>query len=65
MAKALGDFRVADDAAADERHLAVELCRQVDEHLHPVDARRESCDHELAVSAREHLLEPFDHFKVI
>ena len=60
VAEALGDFGVADDAAADERHLAVELRRQVDQHLHPVDARREGRDHELAVRAGEHFLEPLD-----
>ena len=41
VAKPLRDLRVLHDAPADERHLALELSRQIDEHLHAIDARRE------------------------
>ena len=60
VAEALRDLGVLHDAAADERHLALELRREVDEHLHPVDARRERGDHQLAVGAGEQLLERVD-----
>jgi hypothetical protein len=58
----LGDLGVPENAAADERHLAFELDRQVDQQLHPVDARRKKRDHELAVGAGEQLFEGVDHF---
>ena len=58
----LRDLGVLHDAAADEGDLALELRRQVDEHLHPVDARGERRDDELALRAREQLLERVDDF---
>ena len=48
VAEPLRDLRVVDHAAADERDLAVELRREIDEDLHPVDARREHRDDDLA-----------------
>ena len=51
-----------DHPAADERDLAIELRRQVDEDLHPVDARRERRDDQPAGRAREDLLERVDDF---
>ncbi len=48
VAEALGDLRVLLHAAADERDVAIELGRQVDDELHAVDARRERGDHDLA-----------------
>ena len=60
VAEPLRDLGVLHDAAADEGHLALELRRQVDQHLHPVDARREGRHHQLAVRAREELLERVD-----
>ena len=50
VAEPLRDLRVVDHAAADERDLAIELRRQVDEDLHPVDARREHRDDDLALA---------------
>ena len=56
----LGDLGVLDHAAADEGDLAVELRREIDENLHPVDARGKGGDHQLAVCAGEDLLERLD-----
>ncbi len=52
VAEPLRDLGVLDHAAADERHPAVELRRQVHEDLHPVDARREHRHDDLAGGAR-------------
>ena len=60
IAESLRDLRVFDHAAADERHLAIELRRQVHDDLHAVDARRERRDDQLAGGAREDFLERFD-----
>ena len=60
VAEPLRDLRVVDHAAADERHPAVELRGEIDEDLHPVDARREHRDDDLAGGAREDLLEAVD-----
>src|SRR5258707_1373314 len=49
----LSDLRVPHHPSADERHLAVELRRQVHEDLHPVDARRKCGDDQFAGGARE------------
>ncbi len=62
VAEALRDLRVLDHPAADERHLAVELRRQIDEDLHPVDARGEGRDDQPPARAGEDLLERLDHF---
>src|SRR5688572_26481551 len=56
-AEALRDLRVLDHAAAHERDLAIELRGQIDDDLHPVEARRERRDDDLAFGAREDLLE--------
>ena len=60
VAEPLGDLRICDHAAADERHLAVELRGQVDEDLHSVQARRERAHDQLALGAGEELLEGVD-----
>ena len=44
VAEALRDLRVLVHTAADERNLALELLGQVDDDLHPVDARRKGGD---------------------
>ena len=64
VAEPLRDLRVLDHAAADERHLAIELRREIDEDLHPVDARREHRDDDLALRAGEDLLERVDDFEL-
>src|SRR5215510_9058875 len=56
----LGRFRVLNHAAADQGDHAIELRGEIDEDLHPVDARGERRDHELASAAREDLLERLD-----
>ena len=53
-----------DHAAADERDLAIELRREVDEDLHPVDARREGGDDQPAGRAGEDLLERVDDLEL-
>ena len=57
VAEALRDLRVLDHAAADERHLPVELRGQIDDDLHPVDARGEGRDDQPSAGAGENLLE--------
>ena len=57
IAQPLRDLGVVDHPAADERHSAVELRREVDDDLHPIDARREGGDDDLAVCVGEDLLE--------
>ncbi len=57
IAQPLRDLRVVDHAAADERDPPVELRREVDDDLHPVDARRERRDDNLAVRVGEDLFE--------
>ena len=52
VAEPLGDLRVLDHPAADERDPAIELRREVDQDLHPVDARCEHGDDDLAVARR-------------
>ena len=47
---------------ADKRHLPVKLRRKINEHLHPVHARGERRDDELALGAGEELLECVDDF---
>jgi len=64
VAEALRDLGVLHHAAADEGHLAIELRGKVDEDLHPVDARRERRDDQLARGAREDLLERFDDLEL-
>ena len=53
----LRDLRVFDHAAADERDLAIELRREVDDDLQPIQARRKGGDDDLAFGAGEDLLE--------
>ena len=60
VTKPLRDLRVLHDAASDERHFAIELRRQIDEHLHAVDARGERGDDELAGRGGEQLFEGVD-----
>src|SRR4030095_15905940 len=55
---------VLNHAAAHERDLAIELRAQVDEDLHPINARRECRDDQLAPRAREDLLERFDDLEL-
>jgi hypothetical protein len=62
--EALGDLRILDHAAADERDLAIELRREVDQNLHTIDARRERRDDDAAGGAREDLLERLDHLEL-
>ena len=50
VAEPLRGLRVVDHAAADERDLPLELRREVDQDLHPVDARREHRDDDLAAA---------------
>src|SRR5882672_65103 len=64
VAQPLGDLGVAHHAAADEGHLAIELRREVDEDLHPVDARRKRRHDQLAGRAREDLLERLDDLQL-
>ena len=64
VAEPLRDLRVVDHAAADERELAIELRGEVGENLHPVDARREHRDDDLALRAGEDLLEGVDDFQL-
>ena len=56
-AEPLRDLRVLVHAAADERHLAIELRREVDDDLQPIQARRKRRDDDLAFGAGEDLLE--------
>ena len=56
-AELLRDLRVLVHAAADKRDLAIELRRQIDDDLQPVEARRERRDDDLAFGAGEDLLE--------
>ena len=60
IAEPLRDLRVVDHAAPDERDAAIELRREIDQDLHPVDARREHRDDDLSVGAGEDLLEGVD-----
>jgi hypothetical protein len=60
IAQLLRDLRVALDAAADKGDLALELRREIDHDLHPVDARREGRHHDHAGRAGEDLLEGVD-----
>ena len=57
IAQPLRGLRVLDHAAADKRHLAFELRREIHEDLHPIDARRERRHDDAARRAREDLLE--------
>ena len=61
VAEPLGNLGVVDHPAADEGHAAVELGRQIDDDLHPVDARRKGRDHDFAVGVREDLFEGVRH----
>ena len=56
-AEPLRDLRVLVHAAADKRHLAIELRRQVDDDLQAIQARRERRDDDLAFRAGEDLFE--------
>ena len=62
IAEPLRNLGVLDHAAAEERHLAIELRGEIDEDLHPVDARRERGDDQASRRAREDLLERLDDF---
>ena len=64
VAEPLGDLGVPHHAAPDERDLAIELRREIDEDLHPVDARRERRDDQLAGRAGEDLLERLDDLEL-
>jgi hypothetical protein len=59
VSEALGDLGVLNHAASDKGDAAIELRRQIDEDLHPVDARRERRDDQLAAGAGEDFLEGF------
>ena len=52
VSEPLRDLGVVDHAAPDERDPAVELRREIDQDLHPVEARREHRDDDLALGAR-------------
>ena len=64
MTQTQRSLRIPNHAAADERHLAIELRREIHEDLHPVEARRERSDEQLAAHAREDLLERLDHLEL-
>ena len=64
IAEPLRDLGVLDHPAADERDLAIELRREVDEDLHAVDARRERRDDQPAGRAGEDLLERVDDLEL-
>ncbi len=60
VSQPLRNLGVVHHPAADERHLPIELRREVHEDLHPVDARRERRHDDLALRAREDLFEAID-----
>ena len=60
VAKPLGNLRVLDHAPSGKSHAAVELSRQIDDDLHPVEAGREHRHDDSPVGAGEHLLETVD-----
>src|SRR3954447_3043239 len=65
VAQALGDLRVLDNPAPDERYSPIELRGQIGQDLDPIEARRKHRDHDLPGRAREDLLESVDdiHFR--
>ena len=56
----LRNLRVLLHPATDERDVPIELRREIDDDLHPVDARRKRRDDDLSAGAREDLLERLD-----
>ncbi len=64
ISKTLRDRGIVDHAAADKRHLTAEPRGQIHENLHPVDARRERGDDQLAAHIREDFLEGVDHVQI-
>ena len=60
VAEPLRDLGVLDDPATDERDPPIELEREVQHDLHPIDARRKHRHHDASLRAREDLLEAID-----